>query len=95
MRHGGMSKPWCGMMNSICGERRRLRAKDLSAEEFTRARVLVYFYLAEHKFIANRDFRELTHHTYDQAVTFFNTMVAEGFLVRSGKTTSTRYSLNS
>jgi hypothetical protein len=67
--------------------------RHLSAQEFARARAMVVAYLAEHDFITNRAFRALTQLTYDQAVSCFNKMIADGDLLRVGKTTSTRYQL--
>ena len=68
--------------------------KKLSDEEFETAKELVIAFLAEHPSIANREFRALTHLSYDQAVTFFNKMIADGILTRVGKTTTTRYFLS-
>jgi hypothetical protein len=65
--------------------------RKLSDEEYERAKELAVVYLAEHESIANRELRALTQLTYDQAVTFFNKMIADGILTRVGKTTSTRY----
>ena len=65
--------------------------KKLSDEEFETAKQLVVAFLADHQSIANREFRALTHLSYDQAITFFNKMIADGHLTRIGKTASTRY----
>ncbi len=68
-------------------------SKHLSETELDIAREMVIEYLATHGSIANRDFRALTQLSYDQAVVFFNRMLATGHLVRIGKKTTTRYVL--
>ena len=83
------------MVDAFFELKRQRATKELSDEEFARARELVARFLAEHPSIANREFRELTQLNYDQAVTFFNRMIAAGCLVRGGKTTSTRYAFGS
>jgi hypothetical protein len=50
-------------------------------------------YLSQHESITNRELRALTPLNYDQVVSFFNTMIAHGHLMRIGKTTSTKYIL--
>jgi len=67
--------------------------RKLTDEEFEGARAKVLAFLAAHDFIANREFRELTQLTYDQGVSFFNRMIANGNLVRVGKTTTIKYLL--
>ncbi len=52
-------------------------------------------YLATHPSITNRELRALTGVSYDQAITFFNFMVANGRLLRVGKASGTRYELPS
>ena len=65
--------------------------RKLSVEEYEKAKEMAVAYLAEHKSIANRELRALTQLNYDQAITFFNKMIADGMLTRVGKTTATRY----
>jgi hypothetical protein len=65
--------------------------KKLSDEEFKAAKKMVMAYLAYHTSITNREFRALTQLNYDQAVSFFNRMIANGSLLRVGKTTSIKY----
>jgi predicted HTH transcriptional regulator len=43
--------------------------------------------------ITNRECRELLKISYDQAITFFNSMVENGELIRVGKTSSIKYIL--
>jgi hypothetical protein len=73
---------------------KRFGSRKLSDEEFERAKAIVLMYLAAHDSITNRDFRALTELNYDQAITCFNRMIADGHLIRVGKTTGTRYLLS-
>ena len=68
-------------------------SKKLSDNDFQSAKNMVLAYMASHNTITNREVRALTQLNYDQAVSFFNKMVAEGCFMRIGKTTSTRYVL--
>jgi hypothetical protein len=65
--------------------------RKLSDEQYARAKEMVIAYMTDHQSIANRELRALTQLSYDQAVTFFNKMIADGILKRVGKTTTTRY----
>jgi hypothetical protein len=65
----------------------------LSGEEFAKAMAVVLAYLEDHPSITNREFRSLTRFNYDQAIWFFNRMVAEGVPLRVGKTSSIKYVL--
>ena len=53
-----------------------LGRRKLSDEEYEGASKKVLAFLAGHDFITNREFRALTHLSYDQAVSFFNRMIA-------------------
>jgi len=66
-------------------------SKKLSDNDFRAAKEMVLAYMASHNSITNRELRALTQLNYDQAVSFFNRMVAEGHFLRIGKTTTTRY----
>jgi hypothetical protein len=70
-----------------------LGRRKLSDEEYEGASKKVLAFLAGHDFITNREFRALTHLSYDQAVSFFNRMIAQGDLIRVGKTTGIKYQL--
>ena len=72
---------------------KRLGRRKLTDEEFEGASVKVLAFLAAHDFITNREFRALTQLNYDQGVSFFNRMIANGNLVRVGKTTTIKYLL--
>jgi hypothetical protein len=65
----------------------------VSEEEYQCAKDVILPHLAKHRAITNREFRALTQLSSDQAVTCFNRMIAEGLLVRVGKTTNTKYLL--
>ena len=67
--------------------------RKLTDEDFEGARAKVLAFLAARDFITNREFRALTHLNYDQAVSFFNRMIAHGNLLRVGKTTTIKYLL--
>jgi hypothetical protein len=68
-------------------------SKKLSDHDFQAAKEMVMTYLACHNSITNRELRALTQLNYDQAVSFFNKMIADGYFMRVGKTTSTKYVL--
>jgi hypothetical protein len=68
-----------------------LGSAKLSEQEFASAKEKVLAYLAARKSITNRELRALTQLNYDQAVSFFNKMIAYGYVTRLGKTTATRY----
>src|SRR5436309_1749518 len=71
----------------------RSAPRNVSEEEYERAKRIVLPYLAKHRAITNREFRALTQLSSDQAVTCFNRMIAAGLLLRVGKTATTRYLL--
>ncbi len=48
-------------------------------------------YLEQHRSINNKALRGLSGITYDQATSFFNRMLQEGRLLRTGRTAGTRY----
>ena len=48
-------------------------------------------YLEQHGSINNKALRGLSGITYDQATYFFNRMLQEGRLLRTGRTAGTRY----
>ena len=50
-------------------------------------------FLKLHKSIRNRDIRDISGITYDQAIYFFNRAVAERWVVRKGVGGGTRYLL--
>jgi len=67
----------------------------LSDEEFELAKAIVLNYLRELPSITNREFRSLTRLSHDQGVGFFNRMVSEGHLSRTGKASGIKYVLAS
>ena len=77
------------MINPI----KRPNRRDLSDAEFESAKAMVLGYLAGHGSITNREFRAVSELTYDQAITCFNRMIADGYLLRIGKKTTTKYVL--
>ena len=67
----------------------------ISDEERTKCELHMEQYLARNPSITNRELRALTGISYDQAITFFNAMIANGRLVRIGKSSGTKYRLSS
>ncbi len=65
----------------------------LTENEFTQVKEAVFPYFSRHESITNREIRELTNISYDQAINFFNRMVAQGHLKRVGKASGTKYVL--
>ncbi len=65
----------------------------LTENEFTQVNETVFSYFSSHKSITNRKIRELTNISYDQAMNFFNRMVAQGHLKHVGTASGTKYVL--
>ena len=65
----------------------------MSYEEVAKCELHVEQYLSRHPSITNRELRALTGVSYDQAITFFNTMIADGRLIRVGRASGTKYHL--
>jgi len=63
----------------------------LSNEAFNRCLQIAIDYLAQHGSIRNRQLREVTGITYDQAIHFFNRAIEANRLVRKGKGSGTYY----
>lgn len=67
-------------------------AKDiLTNDEFEKSKPQVFEFLRKHSSIVSWEFRELTGLNQDKAIVFLNRMVAEGSLLRVGKTSGTKY----
>lgn len=69
--------------------------RTLSDNQVCSITVAVQQYLQVEPFITNMKLRALTHLTYDQAISFFNSACKSGVLMRSGKGSGTRYTLPS
>ncbi len=65
----------------------------LDKNEFAQVKEAVFAYLSRHHSIANRELRALANIDCDQAIAFFNRMVAQGHLKRVGKASGTKYVL--
>jgi len=63
----------------------------LSEEQIRHIEPLVVTYLDNHPSISNTDLRALAAIRYDQATYFFNRMLEEGKLLRTGRTSGIRY----
>jgi len=65
----------------------------LSEEQIDAVWAQVCEYLKSQSSIRNSELRSLTGIDYDQAIYFFNTMTNRGKLVRTGKSSGTRYTM--
>ncbi len=65
----------------------------ITEKEFAKIVVSVRQFLRKESSIKNRTLRDLTGLNYDQAISFFNTAVARGVLRRSGRGSTTHYTL--
>ena len=63
----------------------------LSDEAYERCLQIAFDYLAQNQSIRNRQLREVSDITYDQAIYFFNRATEDHRLVRMGKSSGTYY----
>ena len=63
----------------------------LTEDQIRHAEQIAMRYLEKHVSINNKELRSLSGITYDQATYFFNCMLKEGRLLRTGRTAGTRY----
>jgi hypothetical protein len=69
--------------------------RGLTRERIEELAAISTAYIETHGTITNRELRRETGITYDQAILFFNQMLAAERLVRSGRSSSTKYKLPS
>jgi hypothetical protein len=65
----------------------------LTEEQLLQVQRRVVDFLAHNPFITNRKLRDISGLSYDQAIMFFNTMLARGTLKRTGVASSTKYEI--
>jgi len=65
----------------------------LSDSQFEECMAIALHYLKSNAFIRNRDIRAVGSIGYDQAIHFFNRVIAEKLLTREGSGSGTRYVL--
>ena len=63
----------------------------LTEDQIRHVEQIAMHYLEKHLSINNKELRGLSGITYDQATYFFNRMLKEGRLLRTGRTAGTRY----
>jgi len=63
----------------------------LTSEQIDRLQSQVLIYLRQHPAVCNKDIRNKFHLGYDQAIRFFNTMLARRVLKRVGTGSATKY----
>ena len=63
----------------------------LTEDQIRHVEQIAMCYLEKHLSINNKEIRGLSDITYDQATYFFNRMLKEGRLLRTGRTSGTRY----
>jgi hypothetical protein len=62
-----------------------------SNEEYDRCLPIALDFVDQHGSIRNRQIREVTEISYDQAISFFNRAIEDKHLVRKGKSSGTYY----
>ncbi len=63
----------------------------LSESEYRTCIVHALKLVSENKCVTNREIRESTGISYDQAIAFFNRAIKEGALQRTGSSSATKY----
>lgn len=66
----------------------------LSEEEITKVKTLLLQYFTDNDYITNRELRDLSGISYDQAIYFFRQMINQNIVNRLGTKSNTHYILN-